>query len=508
MTKFNWVTKACGVFLLWATTAIALSAQTFTTLHKFAGYPTDGSLPLAGLVQGTDGNFYGTTNAGGGNSGGNSCNDIISLGLGCGTVFKITPTGTLTTLYSFCSQANCTDGYNPRAALIQGANGDFYWATFYGGTNAYGTVFRITPTGTFISLYSFCSVSDCADGAYPSAGMIQAANGDFYGTTYSGGGNSDCEVEFGCGTVFSITPSGTLTTLHSFVSTDGSGPEGLIQATNGTFYGTTAIGGANGAGTVFTITASGRLTTLYSFCSQANCTDGSRPGAGLVQGTNGDFYGTTTGGGAHGESGTVFEITPGGTLTTLHSFDGADGYYPDVALVLASNGDLYGTTFYGGPPPRCLGGSCGTVFGITPSGTFATRYTFCSQILCMDGTGPEGLIQATNGTFYGTTQAGGTTDNGDCFGEACGTVFSLAVGLEPFVETQPTSGAVGAAVNILGTNLTDATSVTFNGTPAVFRVVSKTLITTTVPTGATTGTVQVITPNGKGLSNVPFTVLP
>ena len=209
--------------------------------------------------------------------------------------------------------------HSPYAGLVQATNGDFYATTAGGGANGGGTVFRITPSGTLTTLYSFCSQSGCTDGAGPYAGLVQATNGDFYGTTQLGGANSR-------GTVFKINPSGTLTTLYSFCSqggcTDGAYPyAGLIQATNGDFFGTTPAGGANGYGTVFKIAAGGTLTTLYSFCSQSGCTDGASPHAGLVQATNGDHYGTTTSGGANGPgTGTVFRITPSGTLTTLYSF--------------------------------------------------------------------------------------------------------------------------------------------------------------------------------------------
>ena len=231
------------------------------------------------------------------------------------------------------------------------------------------------------------------------------------------------------------------------------------------------------------------LTTLHSF----NGTDGEGPVAGLVQAANGNFYGTTVGGGVRG-GGTVFEITPTGTLTTLHRFNGTDGATPYAWLVQAANGDLYGTTYAGG-----ANNGGGTVFKITPGGTLTTLYSFCSQSGCTDGGSPyAGLVQDTNGDFYGTTADGGGS----------GTVFRLSVGLGPFVKTQPPNGKVGAAVEILGTNLTGATSVSFNGTAAVFTVVSPTLITTTVPAGASSGKVQVVTPSGTLSSNASFLVVP
>jgi uncharacterized repeat protein (TIGR03803 family) len=228
------------------------------------------------------------------------------------------------------------------------------------------------------------------------------------------------------------------------------------------------------------------LTTLHSF----DGTDGSLPYSALVQATNGNFYGTTTDGGAYG-LGTVYEITPKGALTTLHNFDLTDGGDPYAGLVLASNGDFYGTTVDGGA------NGDGTIYEITSSMALTTLHSFDGT----DGQSPyAGLVQATNGSFYGATTYGGA--NGD------GTVFSVAVGLGPFVKTVPTAGKVGTAVTILGTNLTGATSVTFNGTAATFTVVSQSEITTTVPAGATSGKVQVTTPKSTLKSNVAFRILP
>jgi uncharacterized repeat protein (TIGR03803 family) len=506
MGKLNWGMRACGLFLLWAAMAVALPAQTtavspatptFTTLHSFDF--TDGKEPSATLVQGTNGNLYGTTLFGG--PFGGTCPQQF----GCGTVFTITPSGALTSIYSFCSQSGCPDGANPYTTLVQATNGDFYGTTSQGGGNnacpfGCGTVFKISPSGTLTTIYSFCSQIGCKDGANPMAGLIQATDGDFYGTTYVGARHI-------AGTIFKITPSGTLTTLYSFCPQrgckDGANPmAALVQATNGDFYGTTSQGGANngpGPGTVFKITPKGALTTLYSFWSHSqgdNCPDGANPYAALVQATNGDFYGTTSQGGTNGPgSGTVFKITPGGTLTTLYSFceqsNCTDGSQPLAALVQAANGHLYGTASSGGANGN------GTVFKITPSGTLTTQFSFPRD--GTDGYEPQaGLVQDANGKFYGTAGGGGANNYG--------TVFSLSVGLGPFVKTLPTAGKVGASVDILGTSLAGATSVTFNGTAATFTVKSKTEITTTVPTGATTGRVQVVTPGGTLSSNVPFRV--
>jgi uncharacterized repeat protein (TIGR03803 family) len=466
MTKLNGWKQVFSVSLLCAATAIASPAQTFTTLVNFDG--ANGALPyFMSLIQGTDGNYYGTTQGGG--------------VFGDGTVFKITPGGTLTTLYSFCAQAGCTDGSYPYAGLVQASNGNFYGTTLEGGTTGYGTVFKITSAGTLTTLHSF----DYTDGASPASVLMQASNGDLYGTTRNGGTSGNY------GTVFKITLGATLTTLHIFLgytAGDGANPyAGLVQGTNGDLYGTTLAGGTPNAGTIFRMTPAGALTPLYAFSPDD---DGAyNPYCGLVQAANGDFYGTTFGGGVNGY-GIVFKITPGGTLTTLYSFDDTDGASIYAGLVLATDGNFYGTTSAGGTNQD------GTVFKITPGGTLTTLHIFDRT----DGSNPfGGLMQATNGTFYGTTYAGGTD-------EFDGTVFSLSVGLGAFVETRPTSGAVGASVIILGSNLTGATSVTFNGTAAAFTVVSASEIRTTVPIGATTGAVKVTRPSGTLQSGVVFRV--
>src|SRR5271166_4880625 len=281
------------VVLAFCATAVHLPAQILTTLYSLDG--ADGATPYAAVVLATDGNLYGTTLQGGASG---NCSG------GCGTVFKTTPSGTLTTVYSFSGP----------------------------------------------------------DGSNPYAGLIQATDGNFYGTT-SAGGSTGCGGT-GCGAVFKITASGTLTTLHIFGGSDGFFPvAGLVQTTDGNFYGTTVAGGASSSGTVFKITPSGTLTTLYSFCSQNNCADGAYPQDRLLQATDGNFYGTTYNGGSGSNCcGTVFRITPSGALTTLYSWTGTDGAYPYAGLVQAKDGNFYGTTYAGGANQE------GTVFKITPSG--------------------------------------------------------------------------------------------------------------------------------------------
>jgi uncharacterized repeat protein (TIGR03803 family) len=431
----SWKWAAANLF--YAATAVVAPAQTFTTLTSFSG--ANGSSPFAPLVQGTDGNFYGTTDGGGTQ--------------GFGTIFRLTPAGALTRLYSFCIQSNCADGELPYAGLVQGTDGNFYGTTIGGGSQLFGTVFKITSGGALTTLYSFCQASGCTDGSLPSAGLIQGAGGNFYGTTAGGGSQ-------GFGTIFQITPAGALTTLYNFSFSDAN-PSGLIQGADGNFYGATSQGGTGnfcplvgGCGTIFQITAAGALTPLYSFCGQPGCADGEEPSAGLVQGTDGNFYGTTSYGGASnscqisGGCGTVFKMTPAGAMTTLYSFCGqpgcTDGANANAALVQGTDGNYYGTATLGGS------NNTGTIFQITPAGALTTLYNFCSQNNCADGGYPyAGLVQGLNGTFYGTTsQFGANGTAGD------GTVFSLSVGLvSPTISGQVTlsgSGLTGVTMTLSG----------------------------------------------------------
>ncbi len=480
-----WIKTACAVFVLCAVAAISSPAQSFTTLVDFNG--ADGSGPFSTLVQGTDGKLYGTTSIGGSTA----CNPPY----GCGTVFKMSPAGTLTMLYKFCSQTNCTDGSFPYAGLTLATDEDLYGTTATGGVYDKGTIFRITPHGALTTLYSFCAQTDCLDGTGPSA-LIQGADGNFYGTTGAGGSGTSCTG--GCGTIFKMTSNGKLTTLHSFDVGDGYYPSSLIQGSDGNLYGTTYgtlsyTCQSTACGTVFKMTPEGMLTTLHTF----TFTDGANPFGPLVESTKGGFSGTTFAGGRVLSEcgfgcGTVFKITSAGKLTTLHDFAwGGDGANPYAGLVWATDGNFYGTTSNGGD------NGVGTVFKIGSGEKLATLHEFGVD----DGDNPSaGLVQDTDGTFYGTTFGDGVTSDG--------TVFSEHVGLGPFVTTLPTSRKVGQRVAILGTNLTGATGITFNGTSAAFTVISGTEIATIVPGGATTGTVQVVTPSGTLSSNVPFRVRP
>lgn len=336
-------------------------------------------LPQASLVLASDGNFYGTGTA------------------QQGAVFQLTPAGALTTLYTF---TNSADGIGPQSNLIQATDGNLYGTTSAGGTYLNGTVFKLSLAGAFSVLASF-PANPCQ--IYNSA-LVQGSDGNFYGTTTGG---ASC-----AGTLYRITPAGALTTLHSFSGPDGALPQAaLLQLAGGAFYGTTAQGGTDNLGTAFSITASGALTTLVSF----NGTNGAWPAAALVQGSDGDLYGTTSAGGAD-NAGTVFRMTPAGTVTTLYSFTGGnDGFAPN-GLIQGSDGNFYGTTG-GGGPSGCpttgpCGGSVGTIFRITPSGTLTTLYAFAIA----DGQNPAAaLVQAGNGDFYGTSSAGGVNGFGTAF---------------------------------------------------------------------------------------------
>jgi len=490
MKTLNTCTTAGIIILLLCTTSVLSTAQTFETLASFG--LTNGATPedAAVLVQGFDGNLYGTTGVGG--------------AFGYGTVIKVTPSGTLAALYNFCSQKGCADGLNP-SSLVLGMNGDLYGTTLLGGLYDYrtcggnrcGTIFRISPQGKLTTIYNFCAVQGCPDGAVPGA-LIQASDGNFYGSTYYGGTDSSSCDGTGCGTIFEMTPEGKLTTLYSFcptgVCTEGLNPYvALLQATNDNLYGTTYFSGQNYSccGDAFEITPEGAFSTIFFF----GYPNGSNPGFPLIQASNGDLYGTTFSGG-YNNLGTVFEMTLEGAVTTLHSFSGTDGEEIG-ALLEGTDGNFYGAAIGGGAYNH------GTLFKITGEGALTTLYNFCAQTGCTDGSGPaSGLTLYTNGVIYGMTAGGGTNA---CY---CGTIFSLSVGFGPFVKVLPALGKVGSPVVLLGNELDGATSVSFNGTPATFTVASDSAIRATVPVGATSGKIEVATPNRLLKSNVAFHVVP
>jgi uncharacterized repeat protein (TIGR03803 family) len=390
---------------------------------------------------------------------------------GYGTVVKITPSGQETVLYNFDITTDSNEG-SPFSGLTLGTDGNLYGTTLgYHETDG-GTVFKITPAGTMTFLHTFSS----AEGRNSFAPPIQAADGNFYGTTAYGGTN-------GRGTVYKMTPSGQVTTLYSFDYTNGMYPYApLIQGTDGNLYGQAWEGGASGAGTVFRLSLQGKITTLHSF----DYYSGSYPVTPLVQGSDGNLYGVT-GQGGDSDLGVVFKVTTKGKFTLLHSLSGADGQYPGGGLVQGTDGNLYGTA-YGEP---------GTIFRITPRGKFSVIHNFDTTT----GFHPEvTLLQHTTGMLYGDTFNGGS--------HSYGTIYSLDAALPPYAALVTSASKVGKSIGILGQGFTGALLVSFNGTPAQFTVVSDTYLTAVVPDGATTGQVSVQMPTGDLPSKQIFRVMP
>jgi uncharacterized repeat protein (TIGR03803 family) len=460
----------CALVLL--SLAMRAQAQEVTFLTEFRNAQESSQA----LMQATDGNFYGTTGTGG---------DARQ-----GEVFRMTPSGDLTSIYSFCLQRGCPDGQAPAARLTLGNDGNLYGVTTGGaghGSTISGTIFKITLDGQLTTLHSFCALP-CNEGVSPT-GLTLASDGNFYGTTTVGGKNNE-------GTIFRISPAGKFDLLYTFCSqhsptatcTDGEFTFVTpIQGSDGNFYGT-ASGGTHNAGMIYELSTAGTYTVLYNFCSVPGCADGGGPSA-LVQDADGNFFGVADGGGSKGY-GTVFELTSAHEYVVLHNFDLVHGDHPLFGLTLANDGNLYGTATDDG-----FNGN-GTLFEITPTGVFTPLYTFNYPM----GYDPWGwLVQGTNGILYGTTLYGPPPC---CYG----TIFSVTNGISPSVQTVPVAGRVGQSVIILGNGLTGSSRVTFNGTAAQFTVESDSYIKATVPNGATTGTVSVMTASGTLNSNPQFVV--
>lgn len=455
--------------------ATSASAQTYNKLYTWPeDTRNDTGVGLAGITtQGRDGNIYGTTGDDNSNA--------------AGSAFKMTPAGTYTRIYSFCSLMSCADGSGPWGGLNLGKDGNFYGTTTGGGTKAAGTVFRLTPTGALSTIWNFDNGPDAGAPWYP---PLQGLDGNLYGvsnTIYSGD----------YGSFYKLVPTATPPYKESvpvdFNYTNGNDPNLPAQGTDGNFYGSTVSGGTKGLGVVYRTTASGVITVLHNFTGYP--TDGTYPLGALVQGNDGAFYGVTYQGGAT-NIGTVFKITSSGTYTLLHSFAGApnDGTYPRSGLILGSDGNFYGTTLNGGKA------NAGMIYRMTPAGQVTILYSLCSQTSCADGFSPVvPLLQHTNGKFYGSTS--GNSLGGSYF-------YSLNVGLAPFVKIVNWSAKVGTTVELLGQGFLGTTKVSFNGVSATFNNASDTYMTATVPPGAKTGKVTVTTFTESMTSNRAFLVVP
>jgi len=468
MTK-HLLLVAASVGLFISTIVGSAFGQTYTLITDLSQTEISDPIFSGFIAQGRDGGLYSTAP------------DTWAESLG--SAFSITPTGALTVLHTFTGQ----DGERTHSGLTLGTDGNFYGTTALGGLYGNGTIFKMTSAGVLTTLYNFTGGND---GGQPGAPPIEGSDGNYYGTTTLGGwaGNT--------GTVYKMTPAGVVTTLHSFPVVQGTmgypyGNGALLQASDGQLYGATFYGGKNacdngfGCGTIFRISHSGQFKTLYNFdgAHGANCYGP------LIEGSDGNFYGVAPDGGSvSGQTGVVFKMTPAGSLTVLHNFTlSSDGGNQVGGLVQATDGNLYGTNNLGG----AFG--WGVLFRVSTAGEFAVLHDFDWS----SGASPQvTLLQHTNGKLYGDTAVG-----------VPGGLYTLDLGLAPFVRFLPAARKVGAWVQLLGQGLTGTTAVSFNGTPATdFTVKSDSYLVAKVPVGATTGFVTVTTPAGTLTSNKKFVV--
>lgn len=442
-----------GVFFSFLLCAPFVDAQGYTDLYDFPGNsgaccPQHPSI----MAEGRDGNLYGITSFGGAGN--------------IGTIFKVSPSGAYTQLYSF----DTVHGSTPVGGLLLGLDGNLYGTTEEGGANGFGNVFRITPAGALTVIHDFTGDST-RDGGFPVSPLIIGSDGAMYGTTHPG-------------IVFRITPAGVLTRVATTPS-ESFGP--LLLASNGSYYGTTEFAGATQNGSIYKVTGT-TSTILYSFDGP----HGQFPIGGLVQGSDGNLYGTTTSGGTE-DAGVIFKITPNGTYSVLYNFSSKNyqfGYQAYAGLIAGNDGNLYGATIWGG-----LNGA-GVIFEITISGAYSVLANFDVP----DGVGAYATpMQHTNGSIYGLNKRGGAIGNG--------AIYGFKTGLPTFAMLTSPVGLVGGSVGILGSGFSTASRVTFNGTPASFHVVSNTFMTATVPSGET-GFVTVTTSAGALTSNKIFKVSP
>jgi uncharacterized repeat protein (TIGR03803 family) len=409
------------------------------------------------LIQGRNGKLFG------------SCEGTA------GSFFDLSASGGLSLIYEFTASSNA-----PASTPTLATDGNFY-GTAGGGTANFGVLYKVTPAGAYAVLHNFLGGSD---GSGPIAAPIEASDGTLYGTTSGTTGNP--------ATVYQYTRSGTFTTLYVLDDIHGTRVDaGLLQGSDGNLYGTAIEGGSKNNGTVFKLTISGKLLNYYSFPGGSG---GALPYATLIQASDGYFYGTTYQGGyTPGPGwGTVFRMDRNLSVFILYSLNPfTDGVRPSAGVVQGTDGNLYGTLSYGGA------NNFGALFQITTSGAYNQLYSFSSSV----GENPiAALTQDTGGLFYSTA-----AQFGGAYGY--GSAFSLDMGLGPFITFVSATGKVGQSAQILGQNLKGTTSVTFNGVPATsFSVKSNTYMTAVIPSGATTGPVVVTTPTGPLTSNKNFAI--
>ncbi len=541
-----WYRLVLGCALAVSFAASSLWAQTFQSLYDF-NCDTGGCLPnVDQLAQGKDGNLYGATSLGGTHCSGT-----------CGTLFKVTPSGTYIDLWEF----NGKNGSLP-TGLTLASDGNFYGGTFFGGKYGYGILFRFTPPSTLKVLHSFSAGSDGWSATVPpvqgkdgnlygvtwagttyrltlpggkyqllpnSPGqsfspLLLASDGNLYGTTYSTG-------TYASGTIFRMSTTGTITTLYNFTGgKDGNGPSGpLIEGSDGKMYGTTGLGGDNGTGEVFQMTLSGTFTPLYSFDGWNDDgytnNDGANP-VGLAVGAYGYFYGVNFHGGAFGD-GTLFQITNTGGFTKLFDFTGEGGGVPGAAPYTAlwqhTNGSLYGLTEFGSA--GSLGE--GNFYNFTPRNILLTLIVegpiFVPPGVAVEILGDDlsHVVQVYFGSVQAQFQLGSDTYlMATVPMNAVDAPISVILETGQQIQTQsamhilplitnldPPRGVVGSEVDIAGGGFASATQLTFGGVPATnFTVIAPNLIQATVPAGARSGKVTVTTPNGSATSKQKFII--
>jgi uncharacterized repeat protein (TIGR03803 family) len=492
-------TRSVMTFVLALSLAVTARAQSSGTIDQLFAFTCIGgasgeTCPQGGrpdlIIQAADGNFYGAAQV---------SDEGVSDPQG-GTLFKLTPAGKFTRLFTFTQgTSGFQNGNGPASGFVEANDGFLYGLTISGGKQNDGVLFRISKTGTdFKVLHDFCSSANCADGTTPN-GLLLGQDGNLYGTTQGGGSSVSPCPSSGCGTIFRFEPTtGAFTVLHRLTdAADGLEPSGMIQATNGNFYGVTdglprVTGGFNED--IFQFTPAGEFTVQFKSPNHDT------PISGLTQGANGNLYGAFENIPA-GEI-NFFEISTDGTgFVAFAPFTSLVGMLSVPSLFVASDGNLWDTNFTDSTA------TLGSVFSINPqNGAVLQTFAFDGA----NGDSPEaGLIQAADGTFLGTTTLGGTISGGSN-GFADGTVWTLNAGLPApapaIILLNSTSGSVGSTVLINGHNFISTTAVSFNGVSASFQVLNTQFVSATVPAGATTGPITVTNLGGTATSTQSFNV--